>query len=338
MENAVRISIADAQELIVSLLRANGVSDDCAIPVAAALVAAEAEGQVGHGFSRLDDYIAQVRSGKINAQAKITSRLTSQTSVLTNADCGFAYPALDRAIEWGAKIAKTQGTSTMSVFNSHHCGILSLQVEKLAQQGLVGIMMANAPKAIAPWGASVPVYGTNPIAFAAPRKNSDPLVIDLSLSKVARGKVMHAKKTGQPIPEGWALDKAGKPTTHAQDALDGSMLPIGGAKGTSLALMVEIMATTFAGGMFSKDASSFFTPNGSAPRVGQFLIAINPGQHSGPFLDRLEELLDHITQLDGARLPGERRLECRKNAREHGLLVPSQYLRSAGSLARPSVP
>jgi len=338
MENAVRISIADAQELIVSLLQANGVSDDCAVPVAAALVAAEAEGQVGHGFSRLDDYIAQVRSGKINAQAKITSRLTSQTSVLTNADCGFAYPALDRAIEWGAKIAKTQGTSTMSVFNSHHCGALSLQVEKLAQQGLVGIMMANAPKAIAPWGAKVPVFGTNPIAFAAPRKNNAPLVIDLSLSKVARGKVMHAKKTGRQIPEGWALNRAGQPTTTAQDALDGSMLPIGGAKGTSLALMVEIMATAFAGGMFSKDASSFFTPDGSAPRVGQFLIAINPGQHAGPFLDRLEELLDHITQLDGARLPGERRLECRQNARERGLLVPSQYLRSAESLATPSVP
>jgi len=337
MKNAVRISIADAQELIVSLLQANGVSDDCAVPVAAALVAAEAEGQVGHGFSRLDDYIAQVRSGKINAQAKITSRLTSQTSVLTNADCGFAYPALDRAIEWGAKIAKSYGTSTMSVYNSHHCGVLSLQVEKLAQEGLVAIMMANAPKAIAPWGASVPVYGTNPIAFASPRKNGEPLVIDLSLSKVARGKVMHAKKSDQPIPEGWALDEAGQPTTNAQDALDGSMLPIGGAKGTSLALMVEIMATAFAGGMFSKDASSFFTPDGAPPRVGQFLIAISPGHHSGPFLDRLEELLDHIAQLDGARLPGERRLECRQKAREHGLLVPSHYLKTAEALANSSV-
>ena len=171
------------------------------------------------------------------------------------------------------------------------------------------------------------------IAFAAPRRDAEPLVIDLSLSKVARGKVMHAKKSGAPIPEGWALDKEGNPTTNPQDALDGSMLPIGDAKGTSLALMVEIMAAAFTGGSFSRDASSFFSPEGPSPRVGQFLIAIDPGSGSTNFADRLEDLLGFLTQMDGVRSPGDRRLAFRRHALDHGLDVPSRYIDIARMLA-----
>ena len=152
----------------------------------------------------------------------------------------------------------------ISVFQSIQCGTLSSQVEKLAMQGLIGIMVANTPAAIAPWGGNRPLYGTNPIAFAAPRTGQDPLVIDLSLSVVARGKVMNAKKTGQFIPEGWALDKDGQPTTDPNAALDGgTMVPIGEAKGTALALMVEILAASLTGANTSADMPSFFASSSS---------------------------------------------------------------------------
>ena len=333
MQTTERISLADAETLIFKALVAAGVVNVAALAVAKALVAAEADGQPGHGFSRLGDYLGQVRSGKIKAQAQIVTVADSDTAILTNADCGFAYPALDVTIAQGIRVAKARGMAAMSVFNSHHCGSLAFQVQKLADAGLIGLMCANAPKAIAPWGGKAPVFGTNPIAFAAPRQGQPPLVIDLSLSKVARGKVMHAKKMGTPIPEGWALDKDGQPTTDPQAALEGTMLPIGGAKGTALALMVEILAAALTGSAFSHEAGSFFTAEGTPPRVGQFLLAIDPGKRMPDFLARLEVLLTEISAQEGARLPGMRRLQSQARATAEGIEVPKAYLDLARAAA-----
>ncbi len=334
MADSDRISIADATDLIFSALVASGASEAQARPTAVALVAAESEGQVGHGFSRLEDYAAQVKSGKINRDAEITVNALRPASILINADCGFAYPAIDTAISRLVPIAKEMGIAIAAVGNSHHCGALSLQVEKLANAGLIGLMFTNAPKAIAPWGSYQPLFGTNPIAFGVPRKEVNPLVIDLSLSKVARGKVMNAKKQGKAIPEGWALDADGKPTTDADAALGGTMLPIGDAKGAALALMVEILAAPLTGSAFSYEAGSFFTADGVRPRVGQTLIAIHPNSDGTGFADRLEELLGAIVELDGARLPGTRRLAAIAAAQTNGLDVPKRYLDAACALAQ----
>ncbi|NNL18612.1 MAG: Ldh family oxidoreductase, partial [Boseongicola sp.] len=249
------------------------------------------------------------------------------------ADCGFAYPAIETAISELIPVAKDMGIAIAAVGNSHHCGALSLQVEKLANAGLIGLMFTNSPKAIAPWGSSEPLFGTNPIAFGVPREKVDPLVIDLSLSKVARGKVMNAKKQGKPIPEGWALDAVGNPTTDADAALGGTMLPIGDAKGAALALMVEILAAPLTGSAFSYEAGSFFTAEGVPPRVGQTLIAIRPNSDGTGFADRLEELLTAITELEGTRLPGARRLAAIAHAQSDGLSVPSKYIEAARALA-----
>ena len=328
-----RIGLNEARILIMDALTASGATEAQAGPTAVALVAAEAEGQVGHGFSRLEDYAAQVRSGKINPDAVITTTRPQPAAILVNADCGFAYPAIEAAIEALAPTAKEMGIAVAAIGNSHHCGALSLQVEKLAAAGLIGLMFTNAPKAIAPWGSNKPIFGTNPIAFAVPRKNAEPLVIDLSLSKVARGKVMNAKKQGNAIPEGWALDAEGNPTTDADAALAGTMLPIGDAKGAALALMVEILAAALTGSAFSYEAGSFFTADGVRPRVGQTLIAIRPNSGATGFAERLEELLSEISALDGARLPGTRRLAAIAEAQENGLEVSARYLEVARSLA-----
>ena len=327
------IGLNEARILIMDALTASGATEAQAGPTAVALVAAEAEGQVGHGFSRLEDYAAQVRSGKINPDAVITTARPQPAAILVNADCGFAYPAIETAIEALTPTAKEMGIAVAAIGNSHHCGALSLQVEKLAAAGLIGLMFTNAPKAIAPWGSNKPIFGTNPIAFAVPRKDADPLVIDLSLSKVARGKVMNAKKQGHAIPKGWALDADGNPTTDADAALAGTMLPIGDAKGAALALMVEILAAALTGSAFSYEAGSFFTADGVRPRVGQTLIAIRPNSGATGFAERLEELLSEISALEGARLPGTRRLAAIAEAQENGLEVSARYLEVARSLA-----
>ncbi len=332
MTERINISIADAETLIQTALTVAGVSSDVAKSVTTAIIAAEAEGQAGHGFSRLGDYIAQVRSGKINRAAVITTRLRGPASLLIDANEGFAFPALDAALAAGIPLANKMGIAIMAVANSHHCGALSVQVEKLANAGLIGIMLANAPKAIAPWGGKEPVFGTNPIAFATPQAHGAPLVIDLSLSKVARGKVMNAYKSNQRIPLGWALDAQGNPTTDPKAALEGTMLPIGEAKGTALALMVEILAAAFTGSAMSAEAGSFFDADGPAPRVGQTLIAIRPDA-SSDFLTRVSALLEMIEKMDGARLPGTRRRQAIRKAALEGLSVPKHYIALAQSLA-----
>lgn len=327
------LSLVDARALLQAAFTRSGVPELAAKSVADALVAAEAEGQVGHGFSRLEDYCAQVRSGKIVADATVEVTQPAPGSLIVDAGYGFAFPALDVAIERGAKAAHAQGTVGVGVTRSHHCGALSLTVDRIAQHGLVGIMVANSPVAIAPWGAKTPIYGTNPIAFAAPRKDAPPLVIDLSLSVVARGKVLNAKKAGKPIPEGWALDSDGQPTTDAEAALKGSMQPIGGPKGTALALMVEILSTVMTGANFSTDAGSFFTADGSRPGVGQFLTLYRPPQDLDAFTARLEALLGAIEALDGTRLPGARRTQALSEAKQNGIAVPTRYLDVARALA-----
>lgn len=332
MSDTLRISIPEATDLLTVAFRGVGVPDPVAACVARALVAAEAEGQVGHGFSRLADYAAQVQSGKIRADAEVKISPRGPASLYVDAGLGFAYPALDAAFEAGAPLAREMGIVALAVGNSHHCGALSIQVERYAKIGLIAIMVANAPKAIAPWGASQPVFGTNPIAFATPVANGPPLVIDLSLSKVARGKVMAAKKAGREIPDNWALDANGKPTTDAEAALKGTMVPIGEAKGTALALMVEILAAAFTGSAFSTEAGSFFHAEGPAPRVGQTLIVIDPGAQSD-YGTRLQDLLASISEMEGARLPGQRRREAIARAETEGLDVPAAYIAQARDLA-----
>jgi (2R)-3-sulfolactate dehydrogenase (NADP+) len=187
------------------------------------------------------------------------------------------------------------------------------------------LLFANTPRAIAPWGCRIGVFGTNPIAFAAPRINRNPLVIDLSLSKVARGKIMVAEQEGKSIPEGWALDAHGKPTTDPKAAMAGTMLPMGDAKGAALVLMVEILSAALTAAHFGFEASSFFTAEGHPPGVGQLLIAMAPGPLSkDAFNKRLESLLSAILEQESTRLPGDRRLRLREAARKDGIKITEQ--------------
>jgi (2R)-3-sulfolactate dehydrogenase (NADP+) len=330
-----KINLKELRGMLVKALCAHGTEAGNAEPVAEALVAAEADGLPGHGLSRLPSYCAQVASGKIHGHAVPELNQVTDAAVVVDANGGFAYPALSLAIEKLLALTPKTGVALAAITRSHHCGAAGYHVEALAREGLVAIMFANTPKAIAPWGGTQGVFGTNPIAFAAPRKGKNPLVIDLSLSKVARGKILVASQQGNPIPEGWALDDRGKPTTDPDAALSGTMLPIGGVKGTALAFMVEVLAAALTASRFGSEASSFFSAEGDPPGVGQLLLTIAPDPISrGHFHNRLEDLITEILRQKAVRLPGDRRLGLRNKAYGDGIKLTEKQYKTILSLTK----
>ncbi|MDU0343342.1 Ldh family oxidoreductase [Bosea rubneri] len=317
-----RYSLAEAEDKVAALFVGAGASAANAASVAQALIAAEADGLKGHGLSRVPTYLAMLKSGKIDGQAVPTARQPKPGVLAIDAAHGFAYPAIDLAIVELPELARRQGIVAAPIRRSNHCGAAGLHVERLAEQGLVALLFANTPGAIAPWGGAKPVFGTNPIAFAAPLAGREPLVIDMALSKVARGPIVAAKQKGESIPEGWALDAAGKPTTDPAAALAGTMVPLGDAKGATLAMMVEILAAALVGTHFAFQASSFLDDKGGPPDTGQLILAIDPASMGGNwFAERMKLLAHAIEEQDGTRLPGMRRYGLRAKAKAEGIEV-----------------
>jgi (2R)-3-sulfolactate dehydrogenase (NADP+) len=320
------LSLRESEDLVVRTLMRACTSADNAKSVARALVAAEADGLKGHGFSRMPSYAAQAKVGKVDGLAKPQLALTRPGQFAVDAANGFAYPAIDLAIATIPEFAKRQGVAAAAIYRSHHCGAAGHPVERLAGVGLVALMFVNTPAAMAPWGGSRAVFGTNPIAFACPLAGRAPLVIDLSLSKVARGNIVSAKQRGDKIPEDWALDERGRPTIDPDAALRGTMVPAGEAKGTALALMVELLAAGLTGANFAADASSFLDDKGPPPGTGQLMIAFDPTASSGNAIARFGELAESIERQDGARLPGSRRIAAREKAATDGVTISDALL------------
>jgi (2R)-3-sulfolactate dehydrogenase (NADP+) len=328
------LSIADAEALVADALVRCRTGEDNARSVARALVAAEADGLKGHGLSRVATYAAQAKVGKVDGYAVPTMARPRPGVLAVDAAHGFAYPAIALAVESLPEMARTQGVAAAAIQRSHHCGAAGHPVERLAEAGLVAILFANTPAAIAPWGGSKGVFGTNPIAFACPLPDRAPVVVDLSLSKVARGNILAAKQKGEPIPEGWALDTAGKPTTDPDAALQGTMLPLGDAKGTALALMVELLAAGLTSANFAADASSFLDDKGGPPGTGQLILALDPVALGGErTLAHCARLAAAIEDQPGARLPGARRIGLREKAKAEGLFVADQVVQDIRALA-----
>lgn len=321
------LPLAAARDLAEAVLIASRTAPAAAHATAEALIAAEADGIASHGLARLPAYADQALSGKVDGFAEPNLEWTGSACLRIDAGCGFAFPAIRKGLDEAVSRVAETGLVAVAVRNSHHAGVMGHHVERVAEQGLAGIACSNSPAAIAPWGGAVPLFGTNPIAFAAPRAEGPPLVIDTALSKVARGKIMVAAQEGRAIPEGWALDAQGRPTQDAQAGLAGTMVPMGDAKGAALVLMVEVLAAALTGGRFGFEAGSFFTADGPPPRIGQLFLVLDPKRLGGEtFAARLETLLDAILRQPGTRLPGERRLASRERARRHGLEVEPKLL------------
>ncbi|MBY0420724.1 MAG: Ldh family oxidoreductase [Parvularculaceae bacterium] len=327
------ISLADAERLAVRAFERAGVSRLQAQATARALVAAERDGQKGHGLVRVAAYAAQARAGKVKGDAVPQAEQTRPAALVVDAANGFAYAAIELGLERLIPLAHQNGVAAAAIRRSHHCGQAGLHVERLAEAGLVAFLFANTPQAMAFWGGARPMLGTNPLAFAAPSPEGAPLVIDLALSVAARAKIIAAKSAGAPIPEGWALDAEGRPTTDAAAALKGSLVPVGGAKGAALALMVEILAAAVTGSHYGFEATSFLDAEGGPPEVGQFFLAVDPSAFGPGFMARMSALAAAMAEEAGVRAPGTTRLKNRQKAEEHGLDIAPALLGDLKALA-----
>jgi (2R)-3-sulfolactate dehydrogenase (NADP+) len=330
-----RLALAEATALARAALLAAGANPRMAELTAGTLVAAEAEGQAGHGLSRVAQYAAFLRNGRADGAAEPAVVAERGGAALVDARHGLAYPALALALEEAASRAALHGVAFAGITNSHHSGAMGLPVAALARRGLVALAFTNSPAAMPVPGGRRPLMGTNPVAAAFPRRDADPLVIDMALSEVARGKIMVAAREGRPIPEGWALDAEGNPTTDAKAALSGAMLAMGGTKGALLALVVELLCCALTGAAFGFEADSFFQDEGNRPRLGQAILAIDPGALAGreAFLDRLEFLLAAMQADAGVRLPGARRAALAARAASEGVELPAPLIETLRKLS-----
>jgi (2R)-3-sulfolactate dehydrogenase (NADP+) len=329
---SVTLDLDAAIALADQALRRSGLPADAARIVAEALVAADADGLPSHGLARMPFYLAQLHSGKIRADAVPQVRVSGAT-VQVDVAHGFAFPAVQAGLPRAMALARELGIATLALAHSHHFGVAGHPVEQAAREGLLALAFSNAPAAMAPWGGRTPLFGTNPIAFAAPRAQGDPLVVDLSLSRVARGKVMLAQQAGKPIPGDWALDIDGQPTTDPTAAMRGSMLPAGEAKGAALALMVELLCAGLTGSSFAFQATSLFDAHGAPPDIAHLMLLVDPARFAEGFTDRVETICAAMLAQDGVRLPGSRRWKIRARHRRDGITLPSALVEALRAAA-----
>lgn len=327
------ISLDECYALSVDALSRAGASDEPANSVARSIRAAEAEGTRGIGLGYLPWYCQHLRVGKIIGTAVPQISQPKPAAIMVNARGGFAHPAFEAGEAALIAAARQNGIAILGVTNAYACGVLGYFADRLARAGLVSISVTNASSTMAPWGGKTPFFGTNPWAFGAPRLGDDPLVIDSSSSATAYVNLANAAVTGEPIPATWALDVNGHTTTDAELALQGSIAPAGGHKGSALALMVEVLAAGLTGANWSYQASSLGDDLGGPPMLGQSFIVIDPGGLAGGFTDRLEDMLTAMLAQDGVRLPGARRHENRRIAEISGVGLTQTEVHKLSDLA-----
>ena len=328
-------SLEQLAHLATRALTQAGASQPMAEATARALLYADARGLPSHGLSRVLQYTTHLRNGRANGAAVAKVVGGKAAACLIDAGEGLAFPACELAISEAISRAKAAGACFVGVTNSHHFGAAAYHVEAVAAAGMVGLGFGNSPSAMPAWGGKRGIFGTNPIAAAFPRKREAPLIIDLSLSEVARGKLMVAAKKGEAIPLGWALDKDGVPTTDPKAGLEGTMMPAGGVKGAMLALIVELLCCALTGAAFGFEADSFFVDEGNRPRIGQAFLVIDPGALAGQevFFERVETLIAAMLAEQGVRLPGSRRTAIAGDALREGIDIPAALLADLERLA-----
>ncbi len=328
-------SSAELQSLAARALGRAGARTGMAEAAARHLVMAEEQGLPTHGMSRVPVYASMLRNGRSDGNA--VPRIAADAPAVCLIDNGDALPYESCAMAVREAVARAQhsGIGLAGITNSAHMGVLGIHLLEVARAGLVGIAFTNSPAAIPAWGGTQALFGTNPVAAVFPRKDDDPLVIDLALTTVVRGKIMLAAQKGEKIPEGWAMDRHGKPTTDAKEAAEhGSLYPIGGAKGAMLALMFELFCSALTGSAFGREADSFFVEKGNKPRIGQLFLAVDPGALAGRdrYFERVEALIAAMLSDPEVRLPGTKRFAARKAA-AGGIEVPDVLLQKIEALA-----
>ena len=302
------LTVEQIYDLAFNVLSKFGCNKENANAIATTVATAERDGSLSHGLFRIPGYVASLKSGKVNGEAepKITSSLP--TVITVDGNLGYAPYSLEKSLPVLSEAALKHGIAVMRLINSFHFAALWPETEYLAERGLSGIACTVYKPSVAPAGATEPFFGTNPISFAWPRKNSTPLVFDMATSTLAMGDVQIAARDGHSVPHGTGLGPDGNPSDDPKEILKGVLLPFGGYKGSAISMMIELFSAGLTGDNFSFEAAKTDNNDGGPAKGGELVLAINPELIAGPDWDSHSEgFFKEIKQLKGIRLPGERR-------------------------------
>ena len=270
----VRVDWEALKEFCEEVLRAAGIPERDARIVAASLVDADLAGMKSHGVTRLNDYLLRMEQGLMAITTKIDIVRESPSTALLDANDGWGQVASERAVELVVEKAREVGSAWVGVRNSNHNGTAAYWTIKIAREGMVGICSMNTSPVMAAHGSKLPTLGTNPLSIAVPSSSGRPVVLDMATSNQARGKIILAAKNNDPIPEGWAITSEGLSTTDAREALKGSVLPLGGPKGSGLAIMLDILTGVLTGAEFGAQMPRMYD-DPQPQRVGHMFSAIS---------------------------------------------------------------
>ena len=331
----MNISLDALQDLLTRALRAEGMSSDNAAVIARTISIAERDGTHHHGIFRLRGYVDTLRSGWVDGRAIPIVDASKAGLVRIDAQNGFAQPALAAGRDLLVAKARENGVALMTIRNSHHFAALWPDVEQFAELRLVALAFVNTRSRVAPWGGRTQLFGTNPMAFACPRKGNAPIVWDQASSVVSSGELLMAVRDKRQVAEGIGIDKHGNATTDPKAILEGgAQLPFGGHKGSMIALMVEILAAAVTGGRFGMEDSSAAYPGSQTSNAGETVIVIDPAASAGDdFFSRIEQLVLAIASNGSARIPGERRHKGRADRLYNGVEISDEAYQFALQLA-----
>ena len=307
--STVSLSLDEIFDLAKRTLQANGCDDETASILADLIRNAERDGSLSHGLFRLPAYVSGLKSGKINGKGKPEVQKVSTSVIKVNGNNSLAPVVLNKGLPELVKAAKENGVAVLAINNSHHMAAMWPETEKLAEQGLVAFACTSYKPAVAPAGAIKPLFGTNPISFAWPRKNNTPVVYDMATSTMAMGEVQVAARDGHKVPYGTGLNKDGEKTDDPSEIANGGvLLTFGDYKGSAIAMMIELLAAGLVGDLFSFEAKEVDNNDGGPARGGEFIMALSPELIAGQnWNEHAEKFFEQMKSLEGVRLPGERR-------------------------------
>lgn len=321
MPDTITMTVREAEALCERAARAAGASSFTAGSLARSVVAAEADGQASVGLSHFIDYLDALDAGRIDGAAEPAITRPAPALILSDGRGGAAHPGFDLAFDDLADAARTFGIALFTQRNAFTCGSLSYFVGRLAETGLAAIAATNGPPIVAGSGARRPVFCTNPMAFAIPVAGGAPLIIDQSSSATAFVNVRAAANAGRLIPEGWALDANGEPTTDPNEAMKGALLAFGGNRGANIALMVEVLAAGINGANWSLDAPPFGVGS-DGPGTGMTVIALAPQLIDPDFATRVGKQVERLSGEYGVHIPGRAKVAARERSERDGLAIP----------------
>ncbi|GGE88264.1 Ldh family oxidoreductase [Stappia taiwanensis] len=323
------LTLDELERLVGEILRKAGLSPLHADALTRVIVAGERDACKSHGIYRIEGCLRTLKAGKVIADAQ--PELTRDGSAILRVDAkgGFSCAAFELGAPVLAEKARALGLAALVINDCTHFSALWPEIEALTDQGLAAMAMCPSYASVAPAGGSAPLLGTNPFAFGWPRRNADPYVFDFATSVAARGEIELHRRAGTRLPEGWAIDASGAPTTDPEAALAGAMLPFGGHKGSAISMMIELLAGVMIGDLTSPEALEALGTTTLVPAHGELILAFDPARfaqgRAGDPMARAETLFEALLG-QGARLPSQRRFQARARARSEGIRLSADEM------------